>query len=821
MRNLLLFLLSLAILGCAKDNPEKQEITSYIPANTAIAIKTNHPDLFITDLKNNSFLKNNGSHPLITDLISRFSAFENFINEKPAIIAFSGGNDEPGILTYISNGLPYIKCKDSVQDPDFEYTSEEISSHFTNKRTIYNTFIDSILIASESRQILEELLKKESDPKMAFPTDFQKALKAASAKNPTVFINHGSLTADFLRILPSGSASFLNNFSNWTAIDLEVSQNSVKLDGITTASDSLPKFKNLFKDVNPARNEIAKIVSNQSSAFLSYSFQEFEPLQNNLRNSSENDISGSKEQQLLENSNEIGMIYSEAANVFVIRSPLPEALESYSAGRNPVEEYREIAIFNYDGNGTFEKLLQPLLNPKNLKYFLQLDSFLLFSEDLQTLKAITAHYQNNNTFATNDAYISSFENMSTEASILWVSKNDIFKKDFSTQISEEKRSAFAEIQVENYPFTAFQLIYNDNFAHIHGILEKNERKMSAAGIQQSASIALDSEIAIPASFITNHRSKGMDIAVQDEDNQLYFISETGNIYWKKPLEARILGKVQQVDILKNGRIQLAFATPNKLNVIDREGNDVAPFPLEFDDEITQPLAIFDYENNRKYRFVVVQENEVFMYDNKGNRVKGFGFDAAKNRINLPPKHIRIGKKDYIVISEASGNLNILDRRGNTRVTVKEELEPSGNDWFEYNNDFISTNREGNLIRISQNGSVTREKLNLTENHSLDATAKSLVTLSDNLLNIKGKEVELDFGLYTRPQIFYINNKLFFSVTDTQSHRIFLFDSNAELLPGFPVYGNSGIDLNDIDEDNNLEFVVEGEENNLLLYEIKQ
>ncbi|NJW55110.1 hypothetical protein, partial [Salinimicrobium oceani] len=64
-----------------------------------------------------------------------------------------------------------------------------------------------------------------------------------------------------------------------------------------------------------------------------------------------------------------------------------------------------------------------------------------------------------------------------------------------------------------------------------------------------------------------------------------------------------------------------------------------------------------------------------------------------------------------------------------------------------------------------------------------------------------------------------NNKVYVSVTDLQAHKVYLFDSNASLLPGFPIYGNSNIDLSNADDDAALELVVQGEENGVLVYEV--
>ena len=50
----------------------------------------------------------------------------------------------------------------------------------------------------------------------------------------------------------------------------------------------------------------------------------------------------------------------------------------------------------------------------------------------------------------------------------------------------------------------------------------------------------------------------------------------------------------------------------------------------FKDEITQPLAVFDYDKQRNYRFLITQNKNLLMYDSKGKAVKGFKYKAAQS-----------------------------------------------------------------------------------------------------------------------------------------------------------------------------------------------
>jgi len=207
---------------------------------------------------------------------------------------------------------------------------------------------------------------------------------------------------------------------------------------------------------------------------------------------------------------------------------------------------------------------------------------------------------------------------------------------------------------------------------------------------------------------------------------------------------------------------------------------------------------------------------VLLYDGKGKTVKGFLFKKAKNNINTAPKHIRIGSKDYLVF-KTKNDLYILNRRGKTRVKPKTSLTYSNQPVFKYNNGFATTTADGKLVTINTKGSVSVTDKNLVDNHTLVTTTKTMVTQSDNNLDIKGNVLNLDFGQYTPADLFLIKNKIYITTTDLQTQKVFLFDSNAKSIANFPVYGTSTIDLQNIDKDSNLEFVTKGESNSIFFF----
>ncbi|MHA6278544.1 hypothetical protein ACXYMT_00040 [Salinimicrobium sp. CAU 1759] len=805
MKKVLLFLFSTLLISCSDDLTKSRELTDFIPANAGVIVKMQNPDLFFNNLKNNEFINSNSENRSFKELKEQLSILNYFPHNKDALLVISAKGDDSFDFTFVSNNSLTPKNLDSIPNKQIESiqsTSGEIQRFILEGKKAFSAKIDSISILSSSRPLLEEIISGQTID----DNDLRTAFKAASKKKTSIFLNHHNIPAFLKEILPPQ----FPGFSKWTVLDTDISQDKILLNGITVATDSLPRVVNVFKDIRPAQNSISGITPVNAYDFTSITFRDFEKLEENITflRGNTRDSLHTAEADILKNANEAGIITLSKGLVLAIQVLDPEiAMNSMAFKPESIEEFRGNVIFEYPEPDAFQNLLQPLLNPKDLHFFTFLNSYILFSSNVESLKEVISAVQNDLVLANTEAYKNSSENLSSEASLLMVRNNQAKKVE-------------NDLDFTNHPITALQVIYQDDFAHVHSVLAKNTSIKTTGAISQSAAVKLGAALASKPVFFKNHRSNGMDIAVQDVENTLYLISPEGKIYWKKRMDSRILGEIQTVDILRNGRYQLAFATQNELHIIDRDGNPVKPFPLKFKDNISQPLSVFDYDGKKDYRFVITLGNEVFMYDRKGRSVKGFNFSKTSSKIIQSPKHIRIGRKDYIVIPEESGKLNILSRTGEVRVAVTENLDLTENRWYEYNGNFVSTNNLGQLIKITENGRISREDMNLADNHRITATERTLVSLSDNKLTIKGNSATLDFGLYTEPQIFFLNNKIYVSLTDLQANKVYLFDSNASLLEGFPVYGNSVIDLANADKDAALELVVKGEDDELLVYEVQ-
>jgi len=589
---------------------------------------------------------------------------------------------------------------------------------------------------------------------------------------------------------------------------------SYKLNDVVKSADSSKKLIDVFKNTKAQENKLATITPSSSDGFLSMTFNDYTIFNTNLNAYRTADSTASHTSTLLDNVIETGVIY-EGNNRAIVLNSLDVYItkDALLNDQDMIETYRDIEIFNFSEPEFFFKTFSPFINFKDANKYCIVDNFIVFSNDIEFLHTIIASYKNQTTYSSQSAYKSLKDQFSDEASILSVVNPDKLETIINRNLNDS-----LNLKLNAFNATGLQFIYDTNFAHVNAVIQKGKTRAVENAVTEMAAVKIDADILNSPQLVTNHVTNEKEIAVQDIKNNLYLISSSGKILWKKQLQGAILGKIEQIDMYKNGRLQLAFATANRVYVLDRNGKDVKPFPLKFNDAITQPLSVFDYDGNRKYRLMVTQGKNVLMLDDKGKTVKGFNFEKAADNLIHQPQHIRIGRKDYLLFKTAN-KLYILDRVGKTRVTPKATYTFSDEAVYLYKGNFATTTTNGKLVTIDTKGNTAAQDLGLTDQHYLETTSKTLVALSENRLTIKSNTYELDYGNYSKPNIFYLHDKIYVSVTDKQTQKVFLFDSNAKLLSNFPVYGTSQIDMANMDKGRNLEFVTKGDSNTILIYQI--
>ncbi|RIV70466.1 ribonuclease HII [Flagellimonas aequoris] len=817
MRYKILFcLLTLLIVSCTKEVKIKTTLLDQLPPNPSLIVKINNLTNFKSELKNNGFLEKMKGLSNLTDILNKLNGLESLSTESTCLLALYEVGKDNYDFVLIAKKSPGLFNVEDIANKTVEtltYQNAQITKYSLDDISVFSLSREKEIVFSSSNLLVENMVRtKEANP--IDPT-LKKLYEASSGnKSATLFMNLAT-TPSVLSMTKEVNKN-KSPLAEWVSLDFTANSDQVSLTGIAMAPDSTKNFINLFKGTSPLTNKTPLFSPLNAQAIISYTFDDYQVFAKNQNTY----LDRIKPVDTLFNTiEEIGVMYLNNQKAVLLSSYGTESLYNYmDANKTGTETYQGSEIMELPDKKFIETSFTPLVRDFASNYCTILENSFVYAQDKETLQTIISNYKSTSSFANAPVYTTAKAPLASESSVLFVSDAsgiDYFaEKDLAPEVFQSIKKA----DLDEHSF-ASQLVADHDFAHFNILVSKIGKTQENNTVTPLFTLELDTDLAIDPQFVTNHRTNKKEIVVQDRNNVLYLISTDGKVLWTKQLEGRIQPPIQQVDIYKNGRLQLAFCTNDQFMIVDRNGEDVPPFKIDFEGGNLNPLAVFDYEGKKDYRFVITQGRKVFMYNNQAKIVGGFKFTEAPSNILGVPQHFRVANKDYLVFKLEDNTLKILHRTGSDRIKVAEKIDFSNNEVFLYKNKFSVTNKTGVLHQIDTKGKLTATNFNMNKDHGMYATSNTLVFMDDNILTIKGRKVELDLGVYTKPKIFYIYDKIYVSVTDIQNQKIYLFDSQAKPIPNFPVFGSSLIDLTDMDNDKNLELVAKDQDNSLIVYKM--
>ena len=823
MKRFFLMAIILCLVACEQEqSTATSPLVKYIPRKASVIVKTENIKGLQSAIKNNDLIQAFTKTRYQDFLTSTAPLLKDLKSKNETLICYTQIGDNTYDVSVLTKVTPTVFTPDSTKITQTKIGSATpaITKIQSPGATFYTLEIEGIFIASTSQLLLENTLREQEENGIANDTDFITAYNATSDATASILIKGNEMDDVWSTLYPNAKNHPLREAFSWSLGDLDISQNDIKISGVTLVKDSTEQRLLLFKNTKPVKNTIDQIVPIIAQSVTSISYDNWNIYKNNLADLHKIDPSKFviKGEDLLSSFDEIGSIQLDAGTVIAAHTLDPTTTEETIASQKEEETiFRQVPIYRFKEKTIFTKTYESLIKTPSVQLYCILDDFYVFAEKQELLETMIANHQNNATLIASTAYTNTKSQLSNASSLLRITNTE--KIVYEDLVSEKDAKAFKKVAIPEYSFAALQLIQDSNFMHLNVVINKNENTQKDGAITQIASTKLETPIARAPQLVKNHRTKGVDVLLQDEANVLHLISNSGKLLWQKELDGPILGDIQQVDLYRNGRLQLAFVTPKTWYILDRNGNEVKPFSVSFNETITQPLAVFDYEKNRKYRFVITQGKQVQMFDKDAKIIKGFGFSNTENTIIYPPRHLQINNKDYIVIAENSGKLNILSRTGKSRIDVKETIQFGDTPIFKEKNTFTTYDINGGKIKITTSGTLTRTQSDNITNAIVNTNGNTTASLIDNQLIINNKVIDLEYGSYTTPEVFKVGKQILITLTNTETSQVWCFNEKGESLDNFPVYGTGPAHFDYLERNKNLGFVTQGDANSILIYQI--
>jgi hypothetical protein len=772
-------------------------------------------------------------------------------------------------------------------------TEREIAyTSFENERTgtlraadkgpLFFSFVEGTLILSADQDLLQESIHQlHSGISSAKDKNFSKVLNTAGKKvDANLYINYKNfpqLLQHFILPAYGKEASSFADFAAYSGWDITVKPNSLMLSGFTVADDSLKKsYLGIFNNQKPQHIELTKIIPQKTALMIFYGISNMKNFRSDYQNYLKTTGRLSAYIQFTQDintayhldiekamtewiDNEMALVVTEpdsedfGNSSFAVMhtnnmeaalnnlSAITDSVKHFEKGKTDTSGYRGHTIRTLGIPHVLPRLFGWQFEKIDSSFFTAINDYIIFGNSKEALRMFIDAAENNRTLGSNKNYTAFAENISSEANMYIYSSigrsTPIYKTflnpEFSAGINKHEE-LFRKFEAAGIQFSVNNKLYYSNV-----FLKYNpEYKQEAGTLWESK---LDSTLSNKPFLLINHNTKASEVLVQDDANKIYLISNTGKIIWTKQLHEKIMSDVFQLDVLKNNKLQMIFNTRSAIYMFDRNGNDMKGFPVALKSPATNSISVIDYEKNRDYRIFIACENlKVLCFNANGEAVDGFDFDRTVNPVYSPLQYFRTANKDHLCLLDAKGKIYILDRHGEIRVKMKEQLGAGIRSYcFESGKDYIKSyliaaDTLGNVMKVNLAGDIEKIKFQDFETSPYfeyrdinNDKTKEYIFLTRRELKVFNADKTLlfnyDFGadISQAPQIFqFPDGSCKIGVTSELTQELFLFNENGSLFNGFPLKGKTSFGIADMNNEGNINLVTGSADNSIYVYQLR-
>lgn len=834
-----------------------------------------------------SVAKTDSAIAFLDTLSIRSSAFNLLITINPVYISTHvDKNGELIFLSAVKISKGFDKSELSSLTSGFVNNGYKIEKYDFLNVTI-STFVDSykssdflsfciyrgMLICSSSKTLIEKAINQiQSNSSLLSFSSFSTIYQTAGTKvDANLFYNCRNLPLTFKNYIKTPYKEVLNTLSDiadWGELDISLKEEEVFLNGFNHAVDTSNAYLKIFANQHPVENKIASILPSETTFFACLGITNLDGYLTDYRQyldktdkildytsalSDYNSTLGNNIHELYKAVflEEIALVhvafdgadYKDCWYVVMKNRGLGqtkqlflETLQNYAKSKGlkksdyktsfKVDDEKSIDIFKLPSRGINSSLFGSLFSEVSDEYFAFYDDFVIFGSSKESLsKFLLANIRNN--LLQLDVSYRQFSNLlAAESNFFIYLKPYKAEALFNNFLDQQSSSSFFDHFSALKRIQGVSLQMNGGSSMLFNNISFQYSPYISEEPQTDWETRLDTVFTMKPQIVINHITKNQEIFVQDVKNKVYLLNDVGRVIWTKQLPEPIIGEVEQVDLLKNNKLQFIFNTRSFVFAIDRRGSFVEGYPVKLKSKATNPVAIFDYDGSREYRlFVACEDQKIYSYNNNGKPVTGWNFRKSERRIYNQLQHFRIKGKDYIVFADENRPY-ILDRKGEERVTFSHLFSKSINSNFtldkansNHTDRLVTTDSVGLIKYIYFNGKIDDFAIKaFSASHAfdfidIDSDGKEEFVFLDksqlyvykqnkNLMFLYKFDAEIDAKILN---ISLSKSSQYLGFSSSTSRKLYLINGDGSLYSGFPLKGcspfsiakltNSGVTFN--------------------------
>lgn len=449
-------------------------------------------------------------------------------------------------------------------------------------------------------------------------------------------------------------------------------------------------------------------------------------------------------------------------------------------------------------------------------------NFIVLSNSIRTLKDFLDDYDNDSTWGKSVFQKKNFERIPPTAvlsQLIDVSKffnlllpsltpdwQSIFQK-YSQELQTIDMISFALTAENDRPWL------NISFDYQLEPIQKNADVL----LTLAKEVSFNQVLTYGPKVLKNFNDNSKEYFVQDADMTLHLINSDGDRVFLRDLSEPIISSVFQLDYYKNDKLQVIFATREGIYGFDRIGEPLPDFPIVLPEgRNIAYLDLVDYDKSRDYRFFVADDSgDLYIFDQQGNPLEGWNPRVTTGKLAAAPAHHRIsGLGDFMVSLHENGNLEVLNRRGESRIGSAIRLGESVSTAYGLTDrggsksQIVTINDAGELVKVNFNGELTyrsqllrpdREtEFNIVPNENGD---NFLIVIHEyNRISVLSQDEEplFNWDILSEDLCFqwfsFGYERDVFVVIDRIQEFVYLFNLKGDLLNSKPLNGKTPISI---------------------------
>lgn len=589
---------------------------------------------------------------------------------------------------------------------------------------------------------------------------------------------------------------YYRHANGWALLDVLPEGRDLMMNGYALAADSASAWRPLKYQL-PVKNSVVNILPSNTSYMHHYSMSDYASYWESFCDEAKVDAFNRRyhtdvKTGLLAFLSEVSLnkVGENRREVFVARMNDPSAVIGFMerlASRTGVatsQTSQGYVLYNLGRTSFIPDVFGEEFQSMDRCCYAIVDQYLVMAPGFDVIREVISCYRSGRTLDLNEGF-----------------------RNFHRKMLESANITVFEVKADRKE--ALQLASSKDLVYVNACVSWETEVESENNVRWK--VNLDAPLKGQPFIVEDPISAQRNVVAFDQRNTLYFIDADGTVLWKKQFNEAPMGRVFAVECRNDGKVRFLFNTAHTLQLLDRDGNNGEGYPVRLPFEASNGLSVFDYNGDKDYRILLCGTDRlVYNYTLAGEEVEGWNRHRSEDLVRLPVQHLVSDGKDYLIVSDITGGVRILDRQGRIRIPLSSDMSksPTADIYTNVTNSrkglFLTSDLEGKLLYIASDGALTRTDFGTYSNRHFFLYEDFNGDQDPDFIYLDGQDLKVfnrfknelfshhfDVEISTKPVFFNISrSKRLLGVVSENAREIALIDRQGRMIVNSGLVGET-------------------------------